>query len=298
MIPHEMPIFIPINEMLMYPQIDLSEWSQVGEGYNGQAFVSEKHPGKLLKMVRGDLGSLEKVEQEFYASRAALEAGLPTPKVLEMVRDGQEYGYISEMVKGKKSFSRLCADVPERIAEFAAQMARYGKELHAHPLKASEYVPSLKQLLREALASSPLVTEGHRSRLFSLVDGMADTPTCVHGDFQPGNIILAQGKHYWIDLGWLCVGDAVMDLAHLYKMMVEDSVIPSVQDLTHMSREQMLAFWDAFAREYTGREDIGALNQELRPYAALDIVRTFYLHTMEEPAFIAFLRRRITEELR
>ena len=51
MIPHEKPIFIPINEMLMYPQIDLSEWSQVGEGYNGQ-----------------------------------------------------EYGYISEMVKGKKSF--------------------------------------------------------------------------------------------------------------------------------------------------------------------------------------------------
>ena len=281
----------------MYPQIDLSEWSQVGEGYNGQAFVSEKHPGQLLKMVHGDLGSLEKVEQEFYASRAALEAGLPTPKVLEMVHNGQEYGYLSEIVAGKKSFSRLCADSPERIAEYAVQMAWYGKDLHAHPLKVSKYVPSLKQLLRDALASSPLVTDGQRDRLLGLVAGMADTPTCVHGDFQPGNLIMAQGKHYWIDLGWLCVGDAIMDLAHLYKMMVEDSVIPGVQDLTHMSREQMLAFWEAFAREYTGREDIGALNQELRPYAALDIVRTGYLHPRQEPAFIAFFRSRIQEEL-
>lgn len=57
-------------------------------------------------------------------------------------------------------------------------MARYGKELHAHPLKASEYVLSLKQLLREALASSPLVTEGQRSRLFSQRTAFSSSILC------------------------------------------------------------------------------------------------------------------------
>ena len=90
----------------------------------------------------------------------------------------------------------------------------------------------------------------------------------------------------------------MMDLAHLYKMMVEDSVIPAVQELTHMTREQMLAFWDAFAKAYTGTEDIEALNRTLRPYAALDIIRTFYLHQNDNPQFIAFLRMRIGEELK
>ena len=276
-----------------YPQIDLSAWRQVGEGYNGQAFISDAHPGKLLKLVHGALASAEKVEQEFFASRAAFEAGLPTPRVYEIVRNGQEHGYISEKIDGKKSFSRLCADAPERIPEYAALMARYGHELHAHPLSVSRYAPSLKPLLREAVDYAPFVTQAQRGRLASLVEGMADTDTAVHGDFQPGNLILSHDMPYWIDLGWLCVGDPVIDLAHLYKMMVEDSVIPAVQDLTHMTREQMISFWQAFAQAYTGEAETSVLEQKLRPYAALDIVRTYFFHPNDNPQFLAFCKGRV-----
>lgn len=283
--------------MQSYRQIDLSVWTQVGEGYNGQAFISEAHPGKLLKLVHGALSSAEKVEQEFYASQAALEAGLPTPRVYEIVRNGPDHGYLSERIDGKKSFSRLCADAPERIPKYAAMMARYGHDLHAHPLSVNRHVPSLKSLLREAVAFAPFVTPVQRSRLNSLVDEMADTDTAVHGDFQPGNLILAGNKPYWIDLGWLCVGDPVIDLAHLYKMMMEDSVIPTVQDLTHMNREQMICFWKEFAKAYTRQPDISALEQKLRPYAALDVVRTYYFHPNEDPRFLAFCRSRMDADL-
>jgi Ser/Thr protein kinase RdoA (MazF antagonist) len=126
---------------------------------------------------------------------------------------------------------------------------------------------------------------------------MPDEKTCLHGDFQPGNLLLAGGKCYWIDLGWLAQGWYMMDLAHLYKMMVEDSILPPVQDLTHLTREQMLAFWDAFARAYTGRDDIEALNRELRPYAVLDLVRTFHLHANDDPALLAFLKTWIDNTL-
>ena len=280
-----------------YRQIDLSAWTQVGEGYNGRAFISDAYPGKLLKLVHGALASAQKVEQEFYASRAAFEAGLPTPRVYEIVRDGQDHGYISEKIEDKKSFSRLCADESERIPEYAALMARYGQELHAHPISVSRYVPPLKSVLREALAFAPFVTSAQRSRLGSLVEEMADTATAVHGDFQPGNLILSRNKPYWIDLGWLCVGDPVIDLAHLYKMMVEDSVIPAVQDLTHLTREQMITFWRAFAKAYTGQAEISALEQKLRPYAALDIIRTYFFHPSEDPQFLAFCKGRIEADL-
>ena len=73
-----------------YQQIELSEWTQVGEGFNGQAFVSDAHPGVMLKMIRTDMGSADKVEQEFYAARTAFEIGLPTPQVYEIVRDGKD----------------------------------------------------------------------------------------------------------------------------------------------------------------------------------------------------------------
>lgn len=94
---------------MKYPQITLSEWTQVGEGYNGQAFVSDAHPGVLLKLVRREMGAARKVEQEFYASKAAFELGIPTPQVYGIVRDG--------------------ADHPERIPGYAAMMAEYGHML-------------------------------------------------------------------------------------------------------------------------------------------------------------------------
>lgn len=280
-----------------YPQIALSEWTQVGEGYNGQAFVSATHPGVMLKLVRSEMGAAHKVEQEFYAAKTAYEIGLPTPQMYEIVRDGKDHGYLCQAITGKKSFTRLCADQPERIPELAARMAEYGHVLHAMPIETSDYVPNIKELLLTALADSPLVTEEQRANLKETVLAIPDDRTCLHGDFQPGNLLLADGKYYWIDLGWLAQGCPLMDLAHLYKMMVEDSVIPQVQDLTHMSREQMLAFWDAFARAYTGRDDIEALNRELLPYAVLDIVRTFHLHAIHNPEFLAFLQAWINHAL-
>ena len=67
------------------------------------------------------------------------------------------------------------------------------------------------------------------------VDAMPDTQNCLHGDFQPGNIIMTGGQHYWIDLGWLSQGWYMMDLAHLYKMMIEDSMIPQVRTMLRHS---------------------------------------------------------------
>lgn len=281
--------------MSEYRQIDLGEWTLVGEGYNGQAFISAAHPGVLLKLVRREMGAAHKVEQEFRAAQSAAEAGLPTPQVYDIVRDGEDHGYLCQMIEGKKSFARLCADEPERIPEFAAQMAEYGKALHRMPIQTNDAVPNMKALLLKALEGSPLVTEEQRERLRALVLAMPDVQTCLHGDFQPGNLILSKDRHYWIDLGWLAQGWYMMDLAHLYKMMVEDSLIPQVQDLTHMSREQMLLFWEAFAKAYTGNDDVASLNRQLRPYAALDIVRTFYLHSFNNPDFLAFLKGKVEE---
>lgn len=283
--------------MQTYRQIALEEWTLMGEGYNGQAFVSDAHPGVMLKLVRRELGAAHNVEQEFYASKAAYEMGLPVPEVYEIVRDGKDHGYLCQRIEGKKSMSRLCADDPARIPELAARMADWGRALHAVPTQQSAYVPSMKALLLKAVGESPLLTEAQRERLATLVEAMPDVQTCLHGDFQPGNLILAGEKHYWIDLGWLAHGWYMMDLAHMCRMMVEDSVIPQVQDLTHMSREQMLAFWEAFARAYTGTRDVEALNREIRPYVALDIVRTYYLHASDNPALQAFLKTCIASQL-
>ena len=284
--------------MKTYPQIELREWTLVGEGYNGQAYVSSYHPGVMLKLIRRELGQAHKVEQEFYAAKTAYDMGLPVPEVYEIVRDGEDHGYLCEMIGAKKSMARMCSEEPHRIPELAGVMARYSHALHGTPIEVNDYVHPIKDLLTKALETSPLVDEDQRKLLGKVVADMPDTKTCLHGDLQPGNLIVSKGDFFWIDLGWLGQGYYLMDIAHLYKMMVEDSVIPQVQELTHMTREQMLQFWDAFARAYTGTSDVEALNHKLLPYSALDIVRTYYLHERDVPEFRAYLSGRIDATLK
>ena len=64
-----------------------------------------------------------------------------------------------------------------------------------------------------------------------------------------------------------------------------------------MTRQQMIDFWNAFAVAYTGTKDVEALNHELRPYAALDLIRTNYLHHMDNPEILEFFKARITQDL-
>lgn len=64
-----------------------------------------------------------------------------------------------------------------------------------------------------------------------------------------------------------------------------------------MTRQQMVDFWYAFAVAYTGTKDVDALNHEIRPYAALDTIRSFYLHPMNAPQFIEFFKMRIIHDL-
>ena len=284
--------------MKTYPQIELKEWTLVGEGYNGQAYVSSYHPGVMLKLVRREMGQAHKVEQEFYAAKTAYDMGLPVPEVYEIVRDGEDHGYLCEMIGAKKSMARMCSEEPHRIPELAGVMARYSHALHGTPIEVNDYVHPIKDLLTKALETSPLVDEDQRKLLGKVVADMPDTKTCLHGDLQPGNLIVSKGDFFWIDLGWLGQGYYLMDIAHLYKMMVEDSVIPQVQELTHMTREQMLQFWDAFARAYTGTGDVEALNHKLLPYSALDIVRTYYLHERDVPEFQSYLSGRIDATLK
>lgn len=281
-----------------YPQVDISEWTLVGAGFNGTAYISPAHPGLLLKIVRSELGKKEIVEQEFRLARKAYEIGLPTPRVYEIVRDGEHHGYTSQIIKGKKSIARLCADHPERIPEYAAMMARFGKQLHATPIPADAHITPVKERLEKALETSGVLSGKTRPILASLVERMPDSSTCLHGDFQVGNLILSpEGKHYWIDLGWLSQGFPMLDIAHLYMMLVQNSMIPMVQELTHMTREQMLAFWESFVREYAGAEDITAINRSIAPYAALDIVLSTYNHPNDNPQLIAFFRSRVEQML-
>lgn len=257
--------------------IDLSAWHQVGEGGNGKTYENPSRPDVLLKVNNGRSNDLDSVKKEFDISKAVEELGVPTPRMFEIVRVGDAFAAISERIKNKKSLSRICHDEPGRTEEMGVLLARLGKQLFSVPCN-TEVFPDRKKQALEALEKASFVSKKNREKIRAYLETVPDSTTCSHGDFQPGNVIMSEGKCYWIDLGRFACGDPMFDIGHLYQICFVYAPMKQVQDIFHMTLEQFHLFWDAFAKEYTGKENHSDFDALAGKHAAIDIIlRTVFL---------------------
>jgi uncharacterized protein (TIGR02172 family) len=256
--------------------IDINSWTQVGEGGIGKTYVHPDNPDILLKVNRSSMSDERTVKREVETSQHVFGLGLSTPRMFDIVRVGDAYGYTFEHIKGKKSLSRICADDPSRISEIAALLASEGRKLHATTCDTA-FFPSHKEGALKAIGAADFADEADKQKLLAFVEGLDDAPTCLHGDYQTGNLIVSgEGKPYWIDLGWFSHGLPMFDIGHLFLITQIYSQFQRMRDIIHMSREQLLAFWDAFAAAYSGNADHAAFDAEAARFAAIDVCYISY----------------------
>ncbi len=248
----------------------------MGEGGIGKTYVHPDNPDILLKVNRSSMSDERTVKREVETSQHVFGLGLSTPRMFDIVRVGDAYGYTFERIKGKKSLSRICADDPSRISEIAALLASEGRKLHATTCDTA-FFPSHKEGALKAIGAADFADEADKQKLLAFVEGLDDAPTCLHGDYQTGNLIVSgEGKPYWIDLGWFSHGLPMFDIGHLFLITQIYSQFQRMRDIIHMSREQLLAFWDAFAAAYSGNADHAAFDAEAARFAAIDVCYISY----------------------
>jgi len=259
-----------------YRNIDLSQWVKVGEGGNGCTYEHPAEPDILLKVNVGQLNNLQAIRQEYTLSKAVADLGLPTPAMHEIVLADGQYGVLMQRIKHKKSIFRICHDEPGRMEEMAALFASLSRQLADTPCN-TDFFPSRKETVLKGLEEAAFLSEKNKAWLRDFLADVPESKGCAHGDFQPGNVIISDGKPYWIDLGRFAWGDPMFDIGHLFISCVVHSKMKRARDIFHLTREQLLHFWDAFARNYTGKADHAAFDREAARYAAADLaMRVFY----------------------
>ena len=258
-----------------YSTVNIQDWTQVGEGGNGAVYINSNEPGVLLKVVHSHLqdGSEEAtVAKEFHTSRAVYELGVPTPEMKELVKEGENFGFKCQNIEGKKSISRLCADDPAALDKWAQEMAALAQKLHATVATGHEWIPSMKEEMLKAANTTNMLGKKSKERLITFVQGLSDGETLLHGDFQMGNLIMANSKPYWIDLGRATHGIPQFDLGHMYLFCNIFSRSKRVQDIAHLTDKQMIQFWNSFAQAYNGPEKLDEFTAECKRFAGLDII--------------------------
>jgi uncharacterized protein (TIGR02172 family) len=281
--------------MSEYRVIDLSAWTQVGQGGNGTTYENPSQPDLILKVDKKQINTLEFVKHEFDVSKAVANLGLPTPKMHEMVRVGDLYATISDRIKDKKSLSRICHDEPQRIEEMAQLMCRMGKELFSTQCN-TDFFPSRKEQLMRALDKAQFISRKNRRILKDFAQTIQDIKTCSHGDFNMGNLVLSGDQPVWIDLDRFGYGDPMFDIGHLYQICNVYAPMKQVQDIFHMTEQQLNLFWDAFAKAYTGQDDHSEFDSQAGRFACFDMILRYEFQKcslLEKMFFGVYIKRLI-----
>ena len=282
-----------------YHDIDISTWTKVGEGGEGSTYTHPEYPGLLLKVSNHTLttGSLEAISKEFHVSKAVYDLGIPTPEMMEIVRVGEDYGILGQLIKEKKSLARMSGENPGSIDQYANRMAGLAKQFHSTDASGCEWIPSHKALMLEVLDHTRMIGGKTLQRIRTFVEGLEDSPTLLHGDFTFSNLIMADDKPYWIDLGHATHGLPMFDLGHFYLFCNIFGKQKRVQDIAHMTADQMIRFWNSFALAYNGPEGLDAFNAECKRFAGLSVLMIGHVQnlTFSERFFLGQLAKFLTK---
>ena len=253
--------------METYKQIDLNDYVQTGEGGTSLTYT-HKTRNALAKLFNHG-SEAEQAEREFLTARAVFEMGVPTPEPYQLVTDGQRQGVEYELIKNKRSLTRILSQEPERLEEISLTFARMARELHAMKADTSRF-PSIKDSLRRFYMEKNLVSEEYKQRALSFIDKVPDAETCLHGDLHIGNVITDGQRNLWIDLGQFSYGVPEWDLGWMW-------TICNVMDgqrsdfILHVTPETLKAHWNIFLTAYLGTDDeetIARYNHRLTAFYA------------------------------
>ena len=151
----------------------------------------------------------EAVRREREIARAVHESGLPVPAVGDMVQVGERWGVFYERIEGTSLLASLSPHPWKVVAAFR-DLAVLHHEIHAHTVPG---LSLLKDRLAAKISRALLPDRDLKTRALDRLAHLPEANSLCHGDFHPGNVLIApQGLVIidWIDAS---VGDPAADVA-------------------------------------------------------------------------------------
>ena len=168
-----------------------------------------------VKVYHGGQDALPKIEEEQKRARQALFCGVPTAIPFDIVRVGDSYGAVYEMINAR-TLNDIVQKEPERLPEVITQYAGFILKLHSIEAYEGQLTEAKDYYLDHMEDFSRFLSAEVVSALSELLMAMPPTSHLVHGDIQLKNVMLSGDEMILIDMDHLSVGDPVFEFASLY----------------------------------------------------------------------------------
>lgn len=222
----------------------------IGEGANGKVYRLDDET--IIKVFAPNV-SMDVVKEERDFAQAAFIAGVPTAISYDVVKCGDSYGAIYEMLNAK-TVASVIKENPERAEELGRRLGKLLKELHSTEAD-KNVLSNMLTIYKERVESlRKYYTDEEVNKIKSVYDLLPQKTTMVHGDFHAKNVMLMNDELVFIDMGDVGYGHPLQDLGGSYLGMVRiGKVSPELTErYVGISNDLCKIVWKAMTDEYFG----------------------------------------------
>ncbi len=241
---------MPIEKAYRVVSVDGCE--EIGRGANGAIYRIDQD--NVVKVYRNP-SALEEIRHEREMAKLALILGIPTAISYDVVRVGDGYGSVFELLNAA-SFSKILATQPERMDWCVQEYVALLKKIHGTVAPAGKLPDMKENVLSWARFLRDYLPEEAGNKLEAMVEAVPRNDHMIHGDYHTKNVMLLGDEVLLIDMDTLAVGDPVFELAAMFNAYIGFSEMDHqvILDFQGFDHETAKTFWHKTLAAYLGTD--------------------------------------------
>ena len=206
-----MNLIITIRKSIREVSIDGCE--VIGKGAAGTVYRLDEET--VVKIYNGGEELLPVIENDQRNARQAFVSGIPTAIPFGIVRAGDRYGAMYEMIDAR-NLNEIVKDDPDTLSWIIPKYAKFIRSLHETEAREGQLPGVLDRYMRTLDLAASLFPEETVAGIREFLRGIPDNGHVIHGDIQLKNVMFSHDELVLIDLDTLCTGDPVFEFAALF----------------------------------------------------------------------------------
>ena len=199
-----------------YRVVSVEGCEVIGEGFNGKVYRIDRD--NVVKTYK-NADALAEIQHEREVARLALILGVPTAISYDVVRVGDSYGSVFELLNAR-SFSNILSKEPERMDFCVTEYVKMLKKIHSITVPEGK-LPSIKEKILKAVERmKERLPDSLGDKLLQMTNAIPESNHMVHGDFHTKNIVVADNEVLLIDMDTLSTGHPIFEFLFMYNAYI------------------------------------------------------------------------------
>ena len=233
--------------------MDVTGCEIIGQGFFGTVYRVDED---TIVKVYNSPDAISMIENEQRMAKLAFLKGIPTAISYDIVKVGESYGSVFEMLKSD-TFNDLVKKEGADLEKITDEYIGFMKEVHKTQADEGSLPKARDIFLGYVDVIKDNLTDEQYEKLKELLMALPNDNHIVHGDFQMKNVMLYDGEPMLIDMDTLSAGQPIFDLQALYvtyRLFEEDEPENSMRFLG-ISNETAEFIWDRIMDNYFNKAD-------------------------------------------